>query len=74
MQMHYDNTGGTKMAKANFVVKMDLSSHGILEINDEGIFIENSNTGEMIDLKELLVRFKNKDIKLSVTSYDFDYE
>jgi len=61
------------MAKASITKKMSLNGHGILEINDEGIFLENLDTGEMIDLKDLLVEFKDKDIKLSVT-YDFDYE
>jgi hypothetical protein len=61
------------MAKASITKKMALNGHGILEINDDGIFLENLDTGELIDLKELLVDFKEKDIKLSVT-YDFDYE
>ena len=61
------------MAKASITKKMALNGHGILDINDEGIFLENLDTGEMIDLKDLLVEFNNKDIKLSVT-YDFDYE
>lgn len=61
------------MAKASITKKMALNGHGILDVNDEGIFLENLDTGEMIDLKDLLVEFNNKDIKLSVT-YDFDYE
>lgn len=61
------------MAKASITKKMALSGHGILEINDEGIYLENLDTGELIDLKELLTEFNEKDIKLSVT-YDFDYE
>ena len=61
------------MAKASITKKMSLNGHGILEINDEGIFIENQDTGELIDLKELLSEFKDKDIKLSV-AYDYDYE
>lgn len=61
------------MAKASITKKYALSGHGILEINDEGIFLENQDTGELIDLKDLLVDFKDKDVKLSVT-YDYDYE
>lgn len=61
------------MAKASITKKYALSGHGILEINDDGIFLENQDTGELIDLKELLVDFKDKDVKISVT-YDYDYE
>jgi hypothetical protein len=61
------------MAKASITKKYALSGHGILEINDDGVFLENQDTGELIDLKDLLVDFKDKDVKLSVT-YDYDYE
>lgn len=60
------------MAKASITKKMALNGHGILEINDEGIFLENSDTGELIDFKDLLSEFKDQDIKLSIT-YDCDY-
>ena len=61
------------MAKASITKKYALSGHGILEINDDGVFLENQDTGELIDLRDLLVDFKDKDVKLSVT-YDYDYE
>lgn len=61
------------MAKASITKKYALSGHGILEINNDGVFLEHQDTGELIDLKDLLVDFKDKDVKLSVT-YDYDYE
>lgn len=61
------------MAKASITKKYALSGHGILEINDDGVFLENLDTGELISLKDLLADFKDKDVKLSVT-YDYDYE
>ncbi len=61
------------MAKSSITKKYALSGHGILEINDDGVFLENQDTGELIDLRDLLVDFKDKDVKLSVT-YDYDYE
>lgn len=61
------------MAKASITKKYALSGHGILEINDGGVFLENLDTGELISLKDLLADFKDKDVKLSVT-YDYDYE
>lgn len=61
------------MAKASITKKYALSGHGILEINDDGVFLENLDNGELISLKDLLADFKDKDVKLSVT-YDYDYE
>lgn len=52
--------------------KYSLNAKGILDINDEGIFIENGDTGELIDLKELLKEFSDRPIKLSV-NYDEEY-
>lgn len=61
------------MAKASITRKDALSANGILSIGDEGIAIENTDTGELIDLKVLLADFADKSVKLSVT-YDYDYE
>ena len=61
------------MAKASITKKYSLSAQGILEINDEGIFIENADTGELIDLKVLLNDFSDKIVKLGV-NYDEEYE
>ena len=61
------------MAKASITKKYALSANGILDITDDGVSIENPDTGELIDLKTLLSDFANRTIKLSVT-YDEDYE
>lgn len=61
------------MAKASIVKKYSLSASGILAITDEGIGIENTETGETIDLRELFSDFADKSVKLSV-NYDEDYE
>ena len=60
------------MAKAAIVKKYSLSALGILEINDIGVFIENTETGELIDLRDLLSDFADRSVKLSV-NYDEDY-
>ena len=61
------------MAKASITKKYALSANGILDINEDGVAIENPDTGELIDLKTLLIDFANRAVKLSVT-YDEDYE
>lgn len=61
------------MAKAAITKKYSLSANGILAITDEGIGIENTETGELIDLKTLLSDFTDRSVKLSV-NYDEDYE
>jgi hypothetical protein len=58
--------------KAAITQKLSLSATGILDITDNGIFVENVDTGEAFDLKDLLSEFADKTIKLSVT-YDYDY-
>jgi hypothetical protein len=60
------------MARASITKKYALSANGILSIDDDGIAIENDDTGELIDLKVLLADFADKTVKLSVT-YDYDY-
>ena len=61
------------MAKASITKKYALSAHGTLDITDDGVNIEVADTGEMMDLKDLLSDFHNKTVKISVT-YDEDYE
>lgn len=61
------------MAKASITKKYALSANGILDITDDGVAIENQDTGELIDLKTLFSDFANRAVKLSVT-YDEDYE
>lgn len=61
------------MSKASVTKKMQLNGHGILEINEAGVFLENLDTGELLDFKDLLSEFADKPVKLSVT-YDYDYD
>lgn len=61
------------MSKASVTKKMQLSAHGILEINEAGVFVEVEDTGELLDFKDLLSEFADKSVKLSVT-YDYDYD
>lgn len=61
------------MAKASITKKYSLSANGILSITDTNVSIENPDTGELIDLVELLSDFADKTVKLSV-NYDEDYE
>ena len=58
---------------ANIVKKYSLSAKGILNITDDGVELENTDTGECIPLAELLSDFNNRLIKLSI-NYDEDYE
>ena len=58
---------------ANIVLKYALNAKGILSIEDNDIGIEDSDTGEIIKLSDLLADFADKTIELSVT-YDEDYE
>lgn len=60
------------MAKASINKTLKLNAQGILSIDDDGVSIENPDTGELIDMKTLLSEFADKSVKLSVT-YDYDY-
>lgn len=60
------------MAKAAIVKKYNLSAQGILVIEDDTIGIENVDTGELIEMKDLLADFKGRTVKLSI-SYDEEY-
>lgn len=61
------------MAKAAINKVFKLNAQGILAITDDGVAIENPDTGELIDFKVLLSEFADKSVKLSVT-YDYDYD
>lgn len=61
------------MAKAAIVKKYTLSAGGILSVSDDGVALENTETGEFIKFEDLLGDFADKVIKLSIT-YDEDYE
>ena len=60
------------MAKAAIVKKYNLSAQGILVIEDDTIGVENVDTGELIEMKDLLADFKDRTVKLSI-SYDEEY-
>lgn len=60
------------MAKAAINKTLKLNASGILAITDDGVYVENGDTGELINLKDLLIEFADKSVKISVT-YDFDY-
>ncbi len=60
------------MAKAAIVKKYNLSAQGILVIEDDTIGIENVDTGELIEMEDLLADFKDRTVKLSI-SYDEEY-
>ena len=61
------------MAKAAFVKNYKLSAQGILVIEDGVIGVENADTGELIDMRELLSDFRDRTIKLTI-SYDENYD
>ena len=57
---------------ASFTKKYTLSAKGILAIEDDIIGIENVDTGELFDLKDMLSDFADKSIKLTV-AYDEEF-
>lgn len=59
------------MSKASITKKFSMSANGILAIDDNGVFLERPDTGELIDFRDLLCEFSDKSVKLSIT-YDFD--
>jgi hypothetical protein len=52
--------------------KYQIAASGILDITDGHVFIENEDTGELIDLAELFEDFAGKDVKLSI-AYGEDF-
>lgn len=60
------------MAKAAINKTFKLNASGILAITDGCVYIENGDTGELINFKDLLSEFADKSVKVSVT-YDYDY-
>lgn len=59
------------MAKAAINKTLKLNASGILAIADDGVYIENGDTGELVNFKDLLSEFADKSVKVSVT-YDYD--
>lgn len=60
------------MAKAAITKKFSLNADGILSIDDDCVSIENVDTGELINLSEMLSEFKDRSVKLSI-NYSEDY-
>ena len=57
---------------AAIIKNYKLSAKGILVVEDDNVGIENVDTGDFIDMRDLLVDFKDRTIKLSI-SYDEEY-
>lgn len=60
------------MQKSAITKKLFLDASGILEIDENGIYLENTDNGELIDLRYLLYEFADKSVKLSCVC-DYDY-
>ena len=58
---------------ANIKKKYSLNAKGILVIENDIIGIENTDTGELFNLQNLLADFADKSVSLSV-NYDEEYE
>lgn len=58
---------------ANITLKYALNAKGILSIEENVVSLEVPDTGEVINLSELLEDFADKTVKLSI-NYDEDYE
>ena len=61
------------MAKAAITKKYALSASGILSIDADSVYLENTETGEAIDFRDLLSDFADRSVKLSI-NYDEDFE
>ena len=57
---------------ADFTKKYTLTAKGILTIEDNVVGIENVDTGELFELKDMLSDFADKSIKLTV-AYDEEF-
>lgn len=60
------------MAKASINKTYKITAKGILSIDDDIISIENSDTGELVQLSDLFEDFADKSVSLSI-NYDEDY-
>lgn len=57
---------------AAIMKKYNISAKGILVVEENTVGVEIEDTGELIELKDLLSDFNGKTIKLSA-SYDEEY-
>lgn len=46
--------------------KYTVQANGILHIQDNQMFVENDDTGDVVSLSELFGDFADKDVKLSI--------
>lgn len=46
--------------------KYTIQASGILLINNDEVFVENDDTGDVVSLSELFSDFADKDVKLSI--------
>ena len=60
------------MAKASINKTYKITAKGILSIDDDIVSIENSDTGELVQLSDLFEDFADKSFSLSI-NYDEDY-
>ena len=61
------------MAKAAINFNYKISAKGILHIEDDVVSIENTDTGELINLSTLFNDFGDKSVSMSI-SYDEEYD
>lgn len=61
------------MAKASINKNYKINAKGILSIDGNVVCIENTDTGELIQLSDLFADFANRTVSLSI-SYDEDYD
>ena len=52
--------------------KYQIAASGTLDITDGHVFIENEDTGELVDLAELFADFADREVKLSI-AYGEDF-
>ena len=60
------------MAKASINKTYKITAKGTLSIDDDIVSIENSDTGELVQLSDLFEDFADKSVSLSI-NYDEDY-
>lgn len=60
------------MAKASINKTYKITAKGILSIDGDIVSIENSDTGELVQLSDLFEDFADKSVSLSI-NYDEDY-
>ena len=62
------------MAKASIVKKYSLSASGILDINEKGVFLENTETGEMIDFETVQLMMQSEYVTIAGNTIRVNYK